>query len=77
MFQNFKVETQMRAPTLVTATQRPLIYPMLVFKTDVLRLKNNAELREVLSQVVYNMRKQGRCYVKFENNQKCYHINVR
>ena len=47
------------------------------FKTDVLPPKNNAELREALSQAVYNMRKQNRCYVKFENNQKCYHITVR
>lgn len=47
------------------------------FKTDVLHPKNNAELRVALSQTVYNMRKQDRCYVKFENNQKCYHITVR
>lgn len=47
------------------------------FKTDVLHPKNNTELREALSQAVYNMRKQDRCYVKFENNQKCYHITVR
>lgn len=47
------------------------------FKTDVLHPKNNAELREALSQAVYNMRKQDRCYVKFENNQKCCHITVR
>lgn len=47
------------------------------FKTDVLHPKNNAELREALSQAVYNMRKKGRCYVKFENKQKCYHITVR
>ncbi len=47
------------------------------FKTDVLHPKSNAELRESLSQAVYNMRKQGRCYVKFEKKQKCYHITVR
>lgn len=47
------------------------------FKTDVLRPKSNAELRESLSQAVFNLRKQGRCYVKFENNQKYYHITVR
>ena len=47
------------------------------FKTDVLHPKSNAELREALSQAVYNLRKQGRCYVKFEKNQKCYHISVR
>lgn len=47
------------------------------FRTDVLYPISNAELREALSQAVYNMRKQDRCYVKFENNQKCYHITVR
>lgn len=47
------------------------------FKTDVLHPKSNAELREALSHAVYNLRKQDRCYVKFENNQKCYHITVR
>ena len=47
------------------------------FKTDVLHPKSNEELRESLSQAVYNMRKQGRCYVKFENKQKCYHITLR
>lgn len=47
------------------------------FKTDVLHPKSNAELREALSQAVYNLRKQGRCYVKFEKKQKCYHITVR
>ena len=47
------------------------------FKTDVLHLKSKEELRAALSQAVYNIRKQGRCYVKFENKQKCYHITVR
>lgn len=47
------------------------------FKTDVLHPKSNKELREALSQAVYNMRKKGHCYVKFENKQKCYHITVR
>lgn len=47
------------------------------FKTDVLHPKSKEELRAVLSQAVYDMRKRGRCYVKFENKQKCYHITVR
>ena len=66
----------MRPLTLVIVTQQPLISHV-SFKTDVLHPKNKAELREALSQAVYNMRKQDRCYVKFENNQKCYHITVR
>lgn len=47
------------------------------FRTDVLHPKSKVELREALSQAVYNLRKQGRCYVKFEKKQKCYHITVR
>lgn len=47
------------------------------FRTDVLHPKSNAELREALSHAVYNLRKQDRCYVKFEKKQKCYHITVR
>lgn len=47
------------------------------FRTDVLHPKSNAELREALAQAVYNLREQGRCYVKFEKKQKCYHITVR
>lgn len=47
------------------------------FRPDVLYPRSNEELRESLSQAVYNMRNKGRCYVKFENNQKCYHITVR
>ena len=47
------------------------------FKIDVLHPKTNAELRDALSQAVSNLRKQGRCYVKFEKKQKCYHITVR
>ena len=47
------------------------------FRTDVLHPKSNAELREALAQAVYNLREQGRCLVKFEKKQKCYHITVR
>lgn len=46
------------------------------FRTDKFDPKSNAELREALSQAVSNLRKQGRCYVKFEQKQKCYHITV-
>lgn len=47
------------------------------FKTDVVHPKSNSKLREALSQALYKLRKQGRCYVKFEEKQKCYHITVR
>ncbi len=47
------------------------------FKADILRPRSNKELRIALSEAIYNLRKDGRCYVKFENAQKCYHITVR
>lgn len=47
------------------------------FKVDILNPKSNKELREALSQTLYTLRKEGRCYVKFENKQMCYHITVR
>ena len=47
------------------------------FVPDVLNIKSNKELREHLSQALYNLRNKGRCYVKFESKQRCYHITVR
>lgn len=35
------------------------------------------KMRQVLMQVMYDMRKQGRCYVKYEKQQSCLHITVR
>lgn len=48
------------------------------FKGGVLRSADNPEeLREALSKALYELRSESRCYVKFENRQKCYHITVR
>jgi hypothetical protein len=35
------------------------------------------ELRLALAEVLYELRKEGRCYVKIERKQYCYHITVR
>lgn len=35
------------------------------------------KLKNVLGQVLYDMRSQGRCYVKHERLQPCFHITVR
>lgn len=40
-------------------------------------IKSNKELRENLSEALYKLQKEKRCYVKFEKKQKCYHITVR
>lgn len=35
------------------------------------------KMNQVLMQVAYDMRSQGRCYVKYEKQQTCLHITVR
>ena len=48
------------------------------FKGGILHSSANpAELRDALSKALYELRSESRCYVKFENRQKCYHITVR
>lgn len=34
-------------------------------------------LKKVLAEVLNDLRQQGRCYVKYERNQPCFHITVR
>ncbi len=41
------------------------------------RAVRNDTLKWVLSEVLYDMKKQGRCYVKHEKKQGCFHITVR
>lgn len=38
---------------------------------------NDMKLQQLLYQTVYDMRQQGRCYVKYERKQACLHITVR
>lgn len=47
------------------------------FKKDLLASQSDEELRLALAQALAKLRKEGRCYVKFEKSQKCYHITVR
>lgn len=35
------------------------------------------KMRQILYQVAYDMKRQGRCYVKYEKQQTCLHITVR
>ena len=41
------------------------------------RLVRDDTLKFVLSEVLNDMRKQGRCYIKYEKRQSCYHMTVR
>ena len=38
---------------------------------------SNAEMTNTLGQVLEQLRKEGRCYVKYEKKQHCYHITAR
>lgn len=35
------------------------------------------DLKNLLAEVLYEFRRQGRCYVKFEYKQSCFHVTVR
>jgi hypothetical protein len=37
----------------------------------------NDTLKYVLSEVLRDMRQQGRCYIKYEVKQGCFHMTVR
>jgi hypothetical protein len=41
------------------------------------RAVRNASLKYVLSEVLRDMREQGRCYIKYEVKQGCFHMTVR
>lgn len=47
------------------------------FVADELRPRSDYELRLALAQTLHELRKAGRCYVKIERKQYCYHITVR
>lgn len=41
------------------------------------RMVTNDTLKWVLSEVLNDIRKQNRCYIKYEKKQSCFHITVR
>ena len=47
------------------------------FDDDKFRPRSNYELRLALAQALHELREEGRCYVKIERKQYCYHITVR
>ena len=38
---------------------------------------NDECMKNVLGEVLNDLRNRGRCYVKFERKQSCFHITVR
>ena len=47
------------------------------FGIDPVRPRDNYQLRLALAQTLHELREEGRCYVKIERKQYCYHITVR
>lgn len=47
------------------------------FKDDVFKPRTTHELRLALSKALHRLRESGRCYVKMEKKQCCYHITIR
>lgn len=47
------------------------------FEQDDIRARDTYQLRLALAQTLHELRKEGRCYVKIERKQYCYHITVR
>lgn len=47
------------------------------FDKDESRPREDYQLRMALAQTMHELRKEGRCYIKIERKQYCYHITVR
>ena len=47
------------------------------FEEDRVKPRDLYQLRLALAQTLHELRKEGRCYVKIERRQYCYHITVR
>lgn len=47
------------------------------FNDDCVKPRSTYELRLALAKTLHEFRKAGRCYVKIEKKQYCYHITVR
>ncbi len=39
--------------------------------------RTQEDLKNLLAEILYDMRKEGRCYVKHERKQSCFHITAR
>ena len=39
--------------------------------------RTQEDMKNLLGEVVFAMREQGRCYVKYEHKQACFHITAR
>lgn len=44
---------------------------------DAALLRWNEPMKKVLAEVLYDLRRQGKCYVKYETKQGCFHLTCR
>ena len=44
---------------------------------DPRHILNEGDMKNVLAEILYDLREQGRCYVMWERKQNCFHITVR
>lgn len=52
-------------------------YSKFICDSDTATHRTFEDLKNLLAEVLYDMREQGRCWVKFEYRQSCFHITAR
>ena len=52
-------------------------YVKFVYDTPGTPTCTQEDLKNLLGEILYDMREQGRCYVKYERKQGCFHISTR
>ena len=49
----------------------------IAYNAHLQQTKWNDDLKFILGEVLYDLRNQGKCYVKYERKQACFHLTVR
>lgn len=59
------------------ATTFDISYGKFICDDDTQTRRTQEDLKNLLAEVLHQLRAQGRCYVKYEHKQACFHITVR
>ena len=59
------------------ATTFDISYGKFICDDDTQPRRTQEDLKNLLAEVLHQLRSQGRCYVKYEYKQACFHITVR
>lgn len=59
------------------ATTFDISYGKFICDDDTQTRRTQEDLKNLLAEVLHSLRAQGRCYVKYEHKQACFHITVR